>query len=95
MRAACSCSPLVLGLAALGAAGCSEYKYYDISRAVRRRVGSSTSNNVSTVQTCHVIVTGADSADFYLNRELLGRHPPGGAQHRRLRVLDLRRFRAR
>jgi len=55
---------LVLGAVALGAAGCSEYHYYDIKVAYDGAQFSP--NMISQVQRCHVFVTGADTADFYL-----------------------------
>jgi len=55
---------LVLGAVALGAAGCSEYHYYDIRVAYDGSMFNP--NNISQVQRCHVFVTGADTADFYL-----------------------------
>jgi hypothetical protein len=55
---------LVLGAVALGAAGCNEYHYYDIKVAYDG--AQFMPNNISMVQDCHVFVTGADTADFYL-----------------------------
>ena len=55
---------LVLGAVALGAASCSEYHYHDIKVAYDG--AQFNPNNISQVQKCHVFVTGADSADFYL-----------------------------
>jgi hypothetical protein len=55
---------LVLGAVALGAAGCSEYHYHDIRVAYDG--AQFNPNMISQVQKCHVFVTGADTADFYL-----------------------------
>jgi len=55
---------LVLGAVALGAAGCNEYHYYDIRVAYDG--AQFNPNMISQVQNCHVFVTGADTADFYL-----------------------------
>jgi hypothetical protein len=55
---------LVLGAVALGAAGCNEYHYYDIRVAYDG--AQFNPNMISQVQMCHVFVTGADTADFYL-----------------------------
>ena len=55
---------LVLGAVALGAAGCSEYHYHDIRVAYDG--AQFNPNMISQVQRCHVFVTGADTADFYL-----------------------------
>jgi len=55
---------LVVGAVALGAAGCSEYHYYDIRVAYDG--AQFNPNNISQVQNCHVFVTGADTDDFYL-----------------------------
>jgi len=55
---------LVLGAVALGAAGCSEYHYHDIRVAYDG--AQFNPNMISQVQNCHVFVTGADTADFYL-----------------------------
>ena len=56
---------LVFGAVALGAAGCSEYHYYDIKVAYDG--AQFMPNMISQVQKCHVFVTGADTADFYLD----------------------------
>ena len=55
---------LVLGAVALGAASCSEYHYHDIRVAYDG--AQFNPNMISQVQKCHVFVTGADTADFYL-----------------------------
>jgi hypothetical protein len=55
---------LVLGAVALGAVGCNEYHYYDIRVAYDG--AQFNPNMISQVQNCHVFVTGADTADFYL-----------------------------
>jgi len=55
---------LVLGAVALGAAGCNEFHYYDVRVAYDG--AQFNPNMISQVQKCHVFVTGADTADFYL-----------------------------
>jgi hypothetical protein len=55
---------LVLGAVALGATGCNEFHYYDIRVAYDG--AQFNPNDISMVQDCHVFVTGADTADFYL-----------------------------
>ena len=52
----------ILGLAALGAAGCKEYKYLDIH--VRFDGSVFMVAEVRQVQSCHVTVTGADNDSF-------------------------------
>ena len=83
---------LVLGGGrAAGAAGCSEYHYYDIRSRLRRRAVQS-APAISQVQTCHVFVTRRRHRRLHLEGTL----PDTAAavdEHRDLRVLDLRRFR--
>ena len=56
----------ILGLALLaavaaGGAGCSEWNYYDVDVSFSGFTGISTT---STIQNCHVYVTGAETHDF-------------------------------
>jgi hypothetical protein len=53
-------------LAAATTAGCAEYKYYDISVRFNTAppMNFNGSSDVSTVQTCVVTVTGADSGEY-------------------------------
>jgi len=50
-------------LAALGAAGCKDLRYYDIDVTYTGFTGITTT---STIQTCHLFVTGAETHDFYV-----------------------------
>ena len=50
-------------LAALGAAGCKDLRYYDIDISYSGFTGITTT---STIQTCHLFVSGAESHDFYV-----------------------------
>jgi hypothetical protein len=77
MSARAKLSALILGITALGAAGCKEFHYYDIHVRFDGTAGFN-SNNVSTVQTCHVFVTGADTTDFYLTENCSAASPPRG-----------------
>jgi hypothetical protein len=57
---------LLLGLlaaSALGAGGCGDYKYYDVDVWYSGFTGATTT---STIQTCHMFVTGAETHDFYV-----------------------------
>ena len=57
---------LVLGLAATGAVGCKDLHYFDVNVVFDN--ASFLGNAVSMVETCHVYVTGADTADFYVRK---------------------------
>ena len=58
---------LVLAAASLGAAGCSEYHYYDIDVTFDTSAGQFAGiNEVSTIQVMVMSVSGADSADFQI-----------------------------
>jgi hypothetical protein len=54
---------VLLAVSALGAAGCSDLKYYDIDVYYSGFTGATTT---STIQTCHLYVSGAESHDFYV-----------------------------
>ena len=64
---------LVLALVGTGAAGCKDLRYYDVDVTFDTATFGS-SGEVSTIQTCHVFVTGAENADFYIRNagECLG-----------------------
>jgi hypothetical protein len=47
----------------VGAAGCKDFRYYDVDVSFSGFTGVSTT---STIQTCHVHVTGAETNDFYI-----------------------------
>jgi hypothetical protein len=55
---------LLLPLALAGAAGCNEYKYYDIH--VSFDPGTLDSSQTGLISSCQVTVSGADSASFRL-----------------------------
>jgi hypothetical protein len=56
---------LLLGLAATGSVGCKDLHYFDVSVMFTGFTGGS---GPSTIETCHVYVTGADSDDFYITK---------------------------
>lgn len=57
----------LLGAAALGAAGCNEYRYYDVDVSFNIGAGHfSNTRELSEIQICRVTVTGADSRTFYI-----------------------------
>ena len=58
---------LVLASASLGAAGCSEYHYYDIDVTFDTSSGQFAGiNEISTIQVMRMLVGGADNADFQI-----------------------------
>jgi hypothetical protein len=58
---------LVLAGASLGAAGCSEYHYYDIDVTFDTSSGQFAGiNEISTIQVMRMLVGGADNADFQI-----------------------------
>ena len=65
MRAQACLLALLLAATAVSA-GCAEYKYYDISVRFNTAppMNFAGSSDVSTVQTCVVEVTGADTAEY-------------------------------
>ena len=57
---------LVLALAVAGGGlGCSDLHYFDVNVTF---TGFGTTSGISTIETCHVYVTGADTANFYVIR---------------------------
>jgi hypothetical protein len=56
---------LVAATAAMSAttAGCGSYRYYDVDVSFAGFTGASTT---STIQTCHVYVSGAETSDYYI-----------------------------
>jgi hypothetical protein len=54
---------LLLGLAATASVGCKDLHYFDVNVTF---TGFGAGSAVSTIETCHVYVTGADTADFYI-----------------------------
>jgi hypothetical protein len=56
---------LLLGLAATASVGCKDLHYFDVNVLF---TGFGAGSAVSTIETCHVYVTGADTADFYVTK---------------------------
>jgi hypothetical protein len=55
---------LLLGLAATASVGCKDLHYFDVN-VLFQGFGAS---GPSTIETCHVYVTGADTANFYVRK---------------------------
>ena len=66
MRAARLVATWVVGLAALAAAGCNDYHYYDITVSfnINQTTGGYPQDEVGSVQTLLFEVSGADSGSF-------------------------------
>jgi len=56
---------LLLGLAATASVGCKDLHYFDVNVVF---TGFGAGGSVSTIEVCHVYVTGADKADFYVTK---------------------------
>ena len=57
----------LLGLFATGAAGCKDLHYYDVN-VTFDAASFGNGGQVSTIEICHVYVTGADTGDFYVDK---------------------------